>query len=177
MKTCLRLFCILTLLFGGIHYAAAQLHTIDLKLNLDDKMGAMNIDRLASLAQGGLSAEPIWTNRVPEIRAIHPKLIRFFAQAYFDVLPAKDTYNWKEMDAWVDMIRKTGAEPLMDIMLKPRLLFPKIDPAVMEPSSWKQWDGLIYNMALHYKNRVHYWEVGDECELGEGSGCPYQCTP
>jgi xylan 1,4-beta-xylosidase len=172
-----RLTLLLALLLSGIPYAAAQRRTLDLHLDLEDKIGPMNIDHIAGLAQGGLSPEPYWSDRVPEIRAIHPKLIRFFTQSYFNVLPAKDTYDWKEIDAWVEMIRKTGAEPLMDIVLKPRLLFPKLDPAVMSPTSWAQWDALIYHMALHYKGRIHYWEVGDECELGEDSGCPYQCTP
>ena len=43
------------------------------------------------------------------------------------------------------MIRKAEAEPLMDIFLKPKLLFPKIDPAVIEPASGEQWLKLIYN--------------------------------
>src|SRR5713226_1373284 len=156
--------------------AAAQTRDVALNLDLNDRTGPLEINHFA-LAQGGLTEEPLWTDRVPEVKALNPALIRFFAQPYFDVLPAPNTYDWRKLDETVDLIHRTGAEPLMDITLKPKLLYPKIDPKVVYPNDWKQWDDLIFNMARHYKGRIHYWEIGDECEIGEDSGCAYECTP
>lgn len=63
--------------------------TAELTVNVDlnQRLGPMNIDRMA-LGQGGLSEEPMWDNRIAEIRALRPKIIRLFIQQYFDLLPA-----------------------------------------------------------------------------------------
>jgi len=61
---------------------AAEVH-----LDLSKQLGPLNIDQFA-LGQGGLAPEPIFPERIPEIRALRPRLIRLFIQEYFDVLPA-----------------------------------------------------------------------------------------
>jgi xylan 1,4-beta-xylosidase len=148
-------------------------------LNLNDSAGPMEIERF-SLAQGGQSDEPIWASRTAEIRGLRVKTIRVFVVELFDLLPEHDKYNFAKLDQFVDMVRQSGAEPLMDLTFKPKLLYPKIDPKVMYPNSWGAWNKLLYNLVKHYKDRnagIKYWEVGDECEIGEGSGVPYECTP
>ncbi len=158
--------------------ASAQTNTVNFVLKLKDSLGPMEIGRLVSFSQGGLSEDPMWINRVPEIRALGPKVIRLFAQEYINELPARGRYNWTEMDKSVDLVEKTGAHVLIDITFRPKLLFPK--KRIGDPTSWQEWENLIYDMVRHYKMRgshVRYWEIGDEGEIGEASGVPYFFTP
>src|SRR2546421_10323203 len=98
--------------------AIAQTRTVALRLNLNDTMGPLEMDRFA-LGQGGLSEEPMWADRAVEIRALHPRVIRLFIQEYFDLLPERGRYHWEKLDESVDLILKTGAKPLMNIDFKP----------------------------------------------------------
>jgi len=150
-----------------------------IRVDLARKLGPLEIDRI-SLGQGGLSEQPMWGDRVNEIRMLHPRIVRLFIQEYFDLLPEAGKYHWDTLDASVDTIRKTGATPLMNIDFKPRVLFPKIDQTIVDPSSYEQWDELIYQMVRHYRDRgsrIQYWEVANEPDIGENGGCPYLFTP
>ncbi len=149
---------------------------ISVKIDLAKKLGLMNIDRMA-LGQGGLSDEPMWDNRIAEIRALHPKMIRLFIQEYFNLLPERGRYHFDTLDRSVDTILQAGAEPLMCICFKPPLLFPLIDQDIVEPNDYEEWERLIYQLVLHYKNRypkIRYWEIGNEPDIGESGGCPYR---
>jgi hypothetical protein len=56
------------------------------------------------------------------------------------------------------------------------VLFPRIDPAAVEPNDWDEWGRLIESMVRHYKERgvkIRYWEVMNEPDIGELGGCPY----
>jgi xylan 1,4-beta-xylosidase len=157
----------------------AQNRTADVRVNANDKLGPLEIDRFA-LGQGGLSEEPMWADRAAEIRALRPRLIRLFIQEYFDLLPAHGRYHWKTLDESVDLILKSGARPLMCIAFKPRVLYPKIDHDIVEPSSYQEWDALIYQLVRHYKERgsgIRYWEIANEPDIGESGGCPYRFKP
>jgi xylan 1,4-beta-xylosidase len=159
--------------------ARSQSRTVALALHLNERAGPMEIDRI-SLGQGGLSAEPMWADRVAEIRALKPRLIRLFIQEYFDLLPAPHRYHWQTLDESVDLIEKTGARPLMTIAFKPRALFPAIDQKMVEPSNWDEWEDLVSSMARHYRERgseIRYWEIANEPDIGEDGGCPYLFTP
>lgn len=148
-------------------------------LDVTQRLGAMQIDKGASLGQGGQSPDPIWAGRAAEIRALHPRVIRLFLQEYFDELPNRGTYNFKSMDKVVDLVRDSGSEPMMNICFKPKILFPKIDPAIVEPNDWAEWERLIEAMVRHYKDRgtkITYWEVMNEPDIGEAGGCPYLFT-
>ena len=152
---------------------------VTLTIDLAKKGAALGIDHFA-LGQGGLSDDSIWGDRIPEVRALHPRLIRLFIQEYFDLMPAADQYNWAKLDPAVDMIRATGATPLMTIAFKPRVLFPKIDDTITDPTDYASWEKLISAMVAHYKARgsqIKYWEIGNEPDLGEPGGCPYKFTP
>jgi xylan 1,4-beta-xylosidase len=146
----------------------------------DRTTGPLDIRRMTSLGQGGLSEEPMWENRAAEIRALRPALIRLFIQEYFDLLPARGKYNFATLDRSVDLILKTGAKPLMNIDFKPRLLFPKVDQDMVEPNDWGEWERLIATLVKHYRDRgagIGYWEISNEPDLGEDGGCPYRFTP
>jgi xylan 1,4-beta-xylosidase len=148
-------------------------------INFAQRQGPLNISQMA-LGQGGLSHEPMWDDRITEIRALHPRIIRLFIQEYFNLLPTKGHYNFETLDQSVDTILKTGAKPLMCICFKPKLLFPKVDHDIVEPESYREWERLISAMVRHYKKRgagIQYWEIANEPDIGESGGCPYRFTP
>ena len=150
-----------------------------MRVDLAEKLGPLQIDRMA-LGQGGLSEQPMWDDRLNEVRMLHPRMIRLFIQEYFDLMPAPGKYHWDTLDASVDLIGKTGATPLMNIDFKPKVLYPVIDEKIVDPTSYQQWEQLIYEMVRHYKERgsgIQYWEVANEPDIGENGGCPYLFTP
>jgi len=110
----------LLLLLFSVTFTFAQQAT-EVKLDLSKQLGPLNIDRFA-LGQGGLAPEPIFGARIPEIRALRPRLIRLFIQEYFDVLSTPGKYDWSKLDPAVDAILKTGATPLMCIAVKTKIL-------------------------------------------------------
>jgi len=166
----------LLLLFASL--ALAQGTSVPITIDVHKGLGPMEIDRFA-LGQGGLSEDPIWNDRIPEIRSLNPRLIRLFLQEYFDVYPKKGIYHWNTLDQSVDTILAAGAHPLMCIAIKPKLLFPTINQDRVEPTSYAEWEELIYQMAKHYKERgsnIEYWEVANEPDIGEDGGCPSRFT-
>ena len=166
-------------LFATAMPAPSQDRTVTLRLNLSSTAGPLEIDRFA-LGQGGLSEDPMWADRAAEIRDLHPRVIRLFVQEYFDLLPEHGRYHWDTLDQSVDLIRKTGATPLMNIDFKPKVLYPTVDHKIVDPTSYEEWEELIYNMVRHYKERgsnIRYWEVSNEPDIGEDGGCPYLFTP
>ena len=62
----------------------AESPVVQVIVSLTNTLGPLEIDRFA-LGQGGLSEEPMWDNRIAEIRALQPKVIRLFVQEYFDL--------------------------------------------------------------------------------------------
>ena len=156
--------------------APAQSRPVTVTVHLDRAQGPMEMDRFA-LGQGGQSEEPIFADRIAEVRALRPRLIRLFVQEYFNVLPERGRYHWTTLDASVDAILKTGATPLMCIAVKPKALYPRIDQDIVDPVSYEEWERLIYEMVRHYRERgagIRYWEVANEPDIGEDGGCPYR---
>jgi hypothetical protein len=156
----------------------AQSASVRMTVEVGRELGAMDIDRF-SLGQGGLADTPMWEDRIPEIRSLHPRLIRLFLQEYFDVYPRKGVYHWEKLDASVQAILQTGAQPLMCIAIKPKVLFPSINQDIVEPTSYAEWSELIFQMVKHYRDqnwRIQYWEVANEPDIGEDGGCPSRFT-
>src|SRR5262249_40393202 len=122
---------------------------------------------------------PMWEDRIPEIRSLHPRLIRLFLQEYFDVYPRKGVYYWEKLDASVKAILQTGAQPLMCVAIKPKLLFPSINQDIVEPNDVGEWSELFFKWVKHYRDRggrIKYWEVANEPDIGEDGGCPSRFT-
>ncbi len=168
---------LLTLALSAASYA--QIRTATLTLDFNKNIGSMQMDHI-SLGQGGLSPDPMWDNRIAEVRALHPHLIRLFVQEYFNLLPANGRYHFATLDSSVDQIARAGAVPLMTIAIKPRLLYPKVDQDVVDPIDYAKWEQLIFQLASHYKQKGYtclYWEVGNEGDIGESGGSPYRFTP
>lgn len=171
------LFCVLSALMLTNLATAQQRATA--QINLADRKGALEIDRIA-LGQGGLSKQPMWAEQAEQVRMLHPRLVRLFIQEYFDPMPQAGVYHWDTLDASVDLIRKTGAAPLMSIDFKPKVLFPSINEKLVDPASYEEWERLIFEMVRHYKERgsgVTYWEIANEPDIGETGGCPYLFAP
>ena len=157
----------------------AQPSSTTVTVHLNNRLGPMDINRF-SLGQGGFSPAPMFAEDTSQIRALRPRVIRLFIQDYYNLLPAPGQYRFSTLDASVDLILKAGAKPLLCIIFKPKLLFPKIDQDLAEPTSWTSWDNLVYNLVRHYKERNGggwYWEVGNEWDLQSGGGSPYHMTP
>jgi xylan 1,4-beta-xylosidase len=179
MRAVARLSLILLLLFSSAVNLAAQSRSVSMQLNLNEKLGPLQMGRFA-LGQGGLSEDPMWADRAAEIRNLRVELIRLFIQEYFDLLPERGRYHFETLDRSVDLITSTGATPLMAIAFKPKLLFPVIDQKIVDPVDYDEWEKLIYNLVKHYRergSRIRYWEVSNEPDIGESGGCPYLFTP
>ncbi|HWR52177.1 MAG TPA: hypothetical protein VN428_13785 [Bryobacteraceae bacterium] len=156
-----------------------QERTVSMRLAFDRSLGPARMERIG-LGQGGLSVEPMWDDRAKEIRALRPAMIRLFVQEYFDLLPTPGRYHFDALDRSVDLIRSTGATPLLSIAIKPKVLFPQVDQNIVEPKDYAAWEELIYRTVRHYKERgseVGYWEVANEPDIGEDGGCPYRFKP
>jgi xylan 1,4-beta-xylosidase len=179
MNPHVRLLLVIVPLWSGLALQNCPGASARVEVRFNEGMGPLRIDQMA-LGQGGLSAEPMWSNRIPEIRALRPKVIRLFIQEYFDLLPANQQFRFEKLDRSVDTILATGAKPLMCICFKPHLLFPKVDQDAVEPVDYRAWDELVFNLAKHYLDRgagIRYWEVANEPDIGEDGGCPYRFTP
>src|SRR5215211_510787 len=112
----------LSLLFALLANVHAQ--NAHVTVNFATNLGPLQIKQMA-LGQGGLSSQPMWADRIPEIRALDPAVVRIFIQEYFNLLPERGRYHFETLDRSIDTIVATGAEPLMCICFKPRVLFPQ----------------------------------------------------
>ncbi|MGC8640204.1 MAG: GH39 family glycosyl hydrolase [Isosphaeraceae bacterium] len=174
------LFTAICLIWGLSALAQPPKGTV--KVYFDQRIGLMEIDRMA-LGQGGLSDEPMWDSRVAEIRSLRPRLIRLFVQEYFQLLRPLDPYNryhFEILDRSVEAILNTGATPLMCLCFKPKPFFGPVDQDHVEPTSYEEWNELIFQLVKHYRVRgagIRYWEIANEPDIGESGGCPYRFQP
>ncbi len=163
---------------GAVTQVPAQTRSTTLTLDFKKNLGPVEMDHI-SLGQGGLSPYPMWDERIAEIRALHPHLIRLFVQEYFHLLSADGQYHFETLDQSVAEIVQAGAQPLMSITIKPEPLFPKVNQDVVDPNDYARWEALISHLVNHYRQRgLHglYWEVGNEGDIGELGGSPYRFT-
>jgi hypothetical protein len=93
------LFALTTAVLAGVNSNLWAQHA-HVQVSFSEPLGRMDIDHMA-LGQGGLSDEPMWADRIAEIRALHPKLIRLFVQEYFDLLPQSGHYHFETLDRCV----------------------------------------------------------------------------
>lgn len=152
---------------------------VNLSIDVSSVSGEIDLTKY-SLGQGGLSAQPMIDVHLPQIQQLHPRTIRFFIQEYFNLYPAHGKYHWDTLDKTLDAIVATGAHPIPDICFKPAVLFPKLDQDSVTPSSYKEWDELVFQLVKHCKEKkygIEYWELGNEGDIGESGGCPYRYTP
>ena len=85
MKTCVHL---LGWLASTSVVVTAQTQTAQVQVAFSQRLGPLEIGKMA-LGQGGLSDDPMWADRLAEVRALHPRVIRLFIQEYFNLLPKR----------------------------------------------------------------------------------------
>ncbi|HEX5482590.1 MAG TPA: hypothetical protein VFZ08_08185 [Terriglobia bacterium] len=160
--------------------AAGDPGPIEIRVDTSRATGPIDLTRYA-LGQGGLSDQPMISDRVQQIGQLHPQTIRLFVQSYFKLYPAHHQYHWDTLDKAIEAILATGAKPIMNICFKPKPLYPKIDDRIVDPTDYSEWEELIYQLVKHCnqdrKFGIEYWEVGNEGDIGEPGGCPYKFTP
>jgi hypothetical protein len=138
--------------------------------------GPIDLTRYA-LGQGGISARPMITDRIDQIKQLHPQTIHIFLQEYFNVYPAHHQYNWETFDKTFEAVRATGAAPIVSLVFKPKVLFPKIDQDIVAPTSWAEWEDVVYHVVKHCEGRefgVRFWILSNEGDLGEPGGVPFK---
>ena len=151
----------------------------NVKVEFDKDLGPMKMEQMA-LGQGGLSEDPMLADRVTEIKALHPAIIRLFVSEYYDVISEKGKYHFTTLDSMVSNILQTGAKPFMSFCLKPKLFFPVISQDIVEPNDYNAWEQFVYEVVKHYLDKgtgITYWEVGNEVDIGEDGGTPYRFKP
>lgn len=157
----------------------ARTPQIELAVDTSQSRGSIDLTRYA-LGQGGFSYEPMIDGVIPQITQLHPQTIRLFIMEYFNIYPGHNQYRWNRLDKALQVIQATGAQPIMCLCLKPKVLFPKVDQKVVFPTSWPEWESLMEHLVRHCNDSkfdVAYWEMGNEVNIGEAGGGPYLFKP
>jgi hypothetical protein len=129
-----------------------------------------------ALGHGGINALPLPDGVVDGTSRLRPRLIRVFIQEFFNVYPEHGRYDWKRLDPYMDALARTGAKVVAAITIKPKPLYPKIDPSVWRPNDVAEWQRVVAALVKRYsvdKSIVTHWEIGNETDIGENGGCPY----
>lgn len=153
---------------------------VSLDIDLAVNRGEIDIRRHA-FGQGGADEPPLTPKVIEKLKYLRPRLVRLFIQEFYNVYPDHNTYDWTRLDKAVETIIETGAKPLMCICIKPKVLYPVINQQITRPTSWSEWEDLIFRMVRHYNVEhqygIEYWEIFNEPDLGEEGGCPGKFTP
>ncbi len=161
-------------------FTIAPAAQFELFVDSSHPLGEIDMTRYA-LGQGGLSREPMFDSHREDVAALRPQTIRLFVQEYFDLYPARGRYHWDTLDRSIRNILATGAEPILSLCFKPRVLFPYVDQDSVVPTDYAEWEALIEALVRHcnteMKYGIEYWEVGNEVDIGEMGGCPYRFKP
>jgi hypothetical protein len=162
---------------GGPLAAAAGQPLVDLVVDTSQSPGPIDLTRYA-LGQGGLSDQPMITDRVDQIAQLHPQTIHVFLQEYFDLYPAHHQYHWETLDKTMEAIRATGARPIVSVCIKPQVLYPEINDEIVAPADYSEWEELIFQLVKHCnqdrKYGIEYWILSNEGDLGEPGGVPFK---
>ena len=150
---------------------------VSISIDTSRASGPIDLTRYA-LGQGGLSELPMIDVHVDQIRQLHPQTINFFVQEYFDLYPEHGRFHWVTLDKSIRTVLATGAKPIMNLCFKPRVLYPKIDDTIVDPTDYGEWEELIYQLVRHCnhdaKFGIEYWLVANEGDIGEPGGVPYK---
>jgi xylan 1,4-beta-xylosidase len=129
-----------------------------------------------SPGHGGINARPLPDRVVRGAAALRPRLIRIFIQEFFAIYPERGRFDWSRLDPYMDAMARTGAKVVAAITIKPKALFPRIDPSVWRPADAAEWRRVVSELVKRYSVErpiVTHWEVGNETDIGESGGCPY----
>jgi hypothetical protein len=166
---------------AGIGLAApafATLPVVDVHVDAQADTGPLELWR-HTLGHGGINPLPLPERVVQGVAALKPRLVRVFIQEFFTVYPESGRFDWTRLDPYMDALARTGAKVVAAITIKPKPLFPTIDPAVWRPNNVAEWQRVIAALVRRYsvdRPIVTHWEIGNETDIGENGGCPYLIT-
>ncbi|MGA2034525.1 MAG: hypothetical protein ABSG68_19940 [Thermoguttaceae bacterium] len=161
----------LSLLFTGL----ARVQPLELEIDFSKPDGQWDLPRFA-LGQGGLQSEPMLAPHVKELRQLRPRTIRLFLSEFYRIYPAPGKYDFSKLDRELRAIRAAGARPTLVVAMKPPVLYPKVDHAIVHPTDYAEWEKLCEVLARHCREEkfdVAVWEVANEPDIGESGGTPY----
>ena len=159
-----------------MHFKFDKMPRKDLTVNFDRPIGELTYER-QMVGIGGANVCPIPENIIQPIKDLENKMIRVFLQEYFFVYPDHGVFDWSRMDAFMDSLEKTGAKILASICLKPRVLYPVVDPKIFWPNNEEEWQNIVYELVKRYsvdRKIVTHWGVLNEINIGEFGGCPHE---
>jgi xylan 1,4-beta-xylosidase len=163
--------------YSAAGYSESVSQSTDILVDTAHPLGPIDLTRYA-LGQGGLSAQPMIADRIEQIEQLHPQTIHIFLQEYFNIYPAHHQYHWESLDKTLEAVRATGATPVVSLVFKPKVLFPRIDQNLVAPTSWPEWEDVIYHLVKHVnedrKFGVKCWILSNEGDLGEPGGVPFK---
>ena len=155
--------------------AHAQAEAVELHVDFSKPDGQWDMTRYG-LGQGGLQSDPMLAPHVKELRQLRPRFIRLFLSEYYRVYPARGQYDFSRLDRELSAVRAVGARPTLALAIKPPLLYPKVDHAIVHPTDYAEWEKLCEMLARHCREEkfeVALWEVANEPDIGESGGTPY----
>jgi hypothetical protein len=153
----------------------AALPVLDVGIDVRADVGPLETWRHA-LGHGGINPLPLPDRVVAGVAKLRPRLVRVFIQEFFAIYPEDGHFDWSRLDPYMDALARTGAKVVAAVTIKPRPLFPKVDPAAWRPSDVAAWQRVVAALVRRYsvdRPIVTHWEVGNEPDIGEQGGCPY----
>lgn len=126
---------------------------------------------------GGSNACPIPEPVRKPVAELGHCMIRVFLQEYFFIYPDHDVFDWTRLDAFMDSVAQTGCQVLASICIKPKPLYPEVNPRIFMPNDMEEWKRVIRALVRRYsveRRLVTYWGVLNEINIGENGGCPHE---
>lgn len=140
------------------------------------KQGSLDYNR-QMIGIGGASHLPVPESIRTHIRALKHNMVRVFLQEYFFIYPEHGRFDWSRLDAFMDSVAELGVNVLASICIKPRVLYPRLDPTVYMPNDIDEWRMVIQELVKRYsieRKLVTHWAVANEINIGESGGCPHE---
>lgn len=141
----------------------------DIVIDVNDSLGSINRKITSAFAQGG-DTRPL-TDVTDRMLSLDPTLVRIshlFTDGVTNPVNRDEEgnlqYNWSELDAVVDAILTSGAEPIMNLSFTPYALNPKDKHAI--PLDINEWRDVVRATVYHYNVErnlnLQYWEFWNE---------------
>lgn len=143
---------------------------VDAKLPLEP----IRTDFYHAFAQGGEEPGDMLASISDDVKALHPKIIRYdhIYDAYHIVTRdgAGLHFDWSQLDTSISTIEKTGAKPLLALSYMPNVI-AKDGTITNPPNDWNEWALVVQKTIEHYSGKSDknitgvYYEVWNEPNL------------
>ncbi len=152
--------------------------TVDTKAVLEP----INTNFYHAFSQGGEESKDMLAPVVSDVRALKPKVIRLdHLYDLYNVVGRSGTgltFDWTRLDAAVNSILATGAEPVLALSYMPSVI-AKDGVIINPPNDWNEWALVVQRTIEHYSGRSEknisgiYYEVWNEPDLAQFGGWKY----